>query len=168
MRKDGRWTSGAASGAAPRRGCRARSRRRTPPSRMSSRAQAHRGLPPPAASTALLAGPARPLDTRGLSAAGSRAPEAAPGAARPSLPSSVWAALGCVRPCLRLCSRPGAVCTGERQPPSWALSSPERGRLAPRIPEALPAERMALWPCSLASSENRSCSRSGRRRLSPF
>lgn len=123
---------------------------------------------PPAASTTLLAGPARPLDTRGLSAAGSRAPEAAPGAARPSLPSSAWAALGCVRPCLRLCSRPGAVCTGERQPPSWALSSPERGRLAPRIPEALPAERMALWPCSLASSENRSCSRSGRRRLSPF
>lgn len=98
-----------------------------------SYSQVPHSLPLPAASTWLLSGSASPLDLREVSGTDTRAPVAAPvaapGAARPPL-SSTGVVLGCDRPCLRLCSRPGAVCTGERQPPGWALISTEHARFA--------------------------------------
>lgn len=55
-----------------------------------------------------------------MSGTDTRAPEAALGAA-PTRLRSTGVVLGCDRPCLRLCSRPGAVCPGERQPPKLGI-----------------------------------------------
>jgi hypothetical protein len=140
VRKDGRWTSGAA----PRRGCPAGTALGPDEDRSEfgaevapSHSQVPHSLPPPAASSSHLRGSAPPLDSREVSGTDTRAPEAVPGAAGPPL-RTTGVVLGCGRPCLRLCSRPGAVCTGERQPPSWALSSTEHARFAAR-PSRRPA-----------------------------
>lgn len=74
----------------------------------------------PPRNTALLRASARPFDAREVSGTDTRVPETAPGAARPPLPGSAgWG--GCLRLCLRLCSRPGAVSALGCQPPSWAV-----------------------------------------------
>lgn len=103
VRKDGRW----APGAAPRRGCRARTvpgpRRGCDRVRRCSGAQPRPGSPrPDAANAALLRGSAPRFDPGAVSgsdtrAPDTRAPEAAPGAAR--LPPPALLTLGGARPC---------------------------------------------------------------------
>lgn len=139
MREDGQGTSGAA----PRLACRTRTALDPDGDRTELGAEvapSQSQVPhtasrlPSAACSSLLRGsvpPPPPPNSREVSGTDTRAPETVPGAARPPL-RSTGVVLGCDRPCLRLSSRPGAVCTGERQPPCWALSSTEHARFATR------------------------------------